>query len=73
MASFKTKLIHAFDVFKDYPWLAIVLGVLFLIYAVAKMRERQSSAGSWVVIIIAVILFMYGLSGVTGLSLYMSF
>lgn len=73
VASLQAKFISFIRLFQEYPLLDIGLAIIILIFAVFRMDERQSSAGSYGIIIFCVILFLYGLSQLTGLSLGMSF
>lgn len=60
-------------VFVDYPGLNIVIAIAIIFYVLWTMRERQSSSGVWFLLVIAIIFFMFGLGGLTGLGFGMSF
>ena len=60
-------------IFVDYPGLNIVIAIVILFYVLWTARERQSSSGVWLLLVIAVFLFMFGLGGITGLGFGMSF
>lgn len=69
----QSKIAQFFRFFQDYPGACIVLAFVLLLFALTKMRERNSSAGMFTIVIIAAILFMLGLGGITGLGFGMSF
>lgn len=64
---------QAFEAFISNGWYCIIVAVIVLVFAVFSMSERQSSAGSWFFIVVAVFLFMIGLGNLTGLGFSMSF
>lgn len=61
---------HWIDWFIQRPLILILLAVVIMIFAVFSMDNRKSNAGSWVFIILAVILFLMALSGMTGYGIF---
>lgn len=68
-----SKLRQFLRVFVDYPGLDIVIAIVIIFYVLWTMRERQSSSGVWFLLVIAILFFMFGLGGITGLGFGMSF
>ena len=64
---------QAFIAYISNGWYCIISAVVILIFAIFSMTDRQSSAGSWTFIVIAVVLFMMGLGNLTGMGFGMSF
>ena len=58
---------------EEYPLITIAIAGVMLFFCIINMRERQSSAGMWVVVIIAAVLIMWGLGCLTGMGFTMSF
>ena len=54
---------------QQHPGAYIVLAIAILIIAIFNMNDKKTSAGSWGAIVIAVVLFIMGLFGVTGADL----
>ena len=52
-----------------HPVAYIIVAIVMLIIAIFNMSDKKTSAGSWTIIVIAVILFMMGMFGVTGMDL----
>lgn len=68
-----SKIKQALRIFIDYPGLDIVIAIALFFYVIWTMRDRKSSSGVWFIMVIAVIFFMMGMGGLTGLGLGMSF
>ena len=68
-----SKLRQFLRVFVDYPGLDIVIAIGIIFFVLWTMRERQSSSGVWFLLVIAILFFMFGLGGITGLGFGMSF
>lgn len=58
---------------EKYPLITIAIAGVMLFFCIINMRERQSSAGMWGVVIIAAALIMWGLGCLTGMGFTMSF
>lgn len=56
-----------------YPLVTIIIASVILFFKIFSMHEKQSSAGSWAVILIACFLIMWGFGCLTGLGFSMSF
>lgn len=56
-----------------YPLVTIIIAAVILFFKIFSMHEKQSSAGSWAIIIVACFLIMWGLGCLTGLGFTMSF
>ena len=59
--------------FIDYPLLDIGLAIAILVIAIFNMDSKQSSAGMYGIIIVAVALFLFGMCNLFGVSFGMSF
>lgn len=68
-----SKLKQFLRIFVDYPGLDIVIAIAIIFYVLWTMRERQSSSGVWFLLVVAILFFMFGLGGITGLGFGMSF
>ena len=54
-------------------WYPIIAALVLMLFGIISMQGRRSSAGSWGIIVVAVVLFMIGMCKLTGLSMGMSF
>lgn len=61
------------DLFLSNGWYCVIVAIVLLIWAFFSMRDRQSSAGTWGIVILAAALIMIGLGQITGLGFGMSF
>ena len=57
----------------DRPVIILVAAVIVLIFGLFRMRENNSSAGMWSIVVIAAIMFTYALGQSTGLGFSMTF
>lgn len=48
------------------PFITIIISVLILFITIARVDLRKTSAGSWGIIIFACMLFIWGISCLTG-------
>lgn len=62
-----------FKMFISDGWYPIIAALVLMLFGVISMQGRRSSAGSWGIIVVAVVLFMIGMCKLTGLSMGMSF
>ena len=56
-----------------HPISLLVVSIVMMVYVVFRIREKSSSAGVFVYMIIAVFLFMIALGNFTGMGFSMSF
>jgi hypothetical protein len=70
LKSYITEIIQFLE---TYPLITIILAGVILFFKIFSMSEKQSSAGSWGIIIICVFMIMWGLGCLTGLGFGMSF
>lgn len=68
-----SKLAQMWRMFLSNGWYPIIVGVIVMVFALFSMSQRQSSAGSWFFVLLAAVLFIYGLGQLTGLGFSMSF
>lgn len=74
LAVLKTHISEIIRWLEDHPFAIMILGGLFLFFALMTMRNRQSSSGMFFYVIIGCALFMWGLGCFTGLGFFsMSF
>lgn len=69
----KSKISQGIDWLARYPLVVMIVVAFILVITFLNMRERQSSAGAWGVILICAFLFMWALGNLTGLGFGMSF
>lgn len=58
---------------ETYPLVTIIIAIVILFFKIFSMKEKQSSAGSWIIILIASGMIIWGLGCLTGLGFSMSF
>lgn len=73
MSAFISKCKQQIQWFIDKPALVMVIAVVILFFGIFRMRENNSSAGMYTIVIIAVFLFIWALGQMTGLGFGMSF
>lgn len=73
MSAFISKCKQQIQWFIDKPVLVMVIAVVILFFGIFRMRENNSSAGMYTIVIIAVFLFIWALGQMTGLGFGMSF
>ena len=73
LARLKVVTIHTIKWFEKYPIAIFLLALGLFVYGIWTMSDRQSMAGSWMLVLVGAGLFLWGLSVVTGMSLRMSF
>lgn len=73
MSAFLSKCRQQLQWVLDRPVIILVAAVVVLIFGLFRMRENNSSAGMWSIVIIAAIMFMYALGQLTGLGFSMTF
>lgn len=57
----------------DKPVLVLIIAVVILLFSLFRMRENNSSAGMYMIVVIAAFLFIWALGQMTGLGFSMSF
>ena len=57
----------------DKPVLVLIIAVVILLFSLFRMRENNSSAGMYTIVVIAAFLFIWALGQMTGLGFSMSF
>lgn len=73
MSAFLSKCRQQLQWLLDRPAIILVLAIVMLIFSIFRMRENNSSAGMYTIVVIAAIMFMYALGQMTGLGFSMSF
>lgn len=73
IASLKQNFSSVIRFLEKYPLVTIIIAGVILFFKIFSMDEKQSSAGSWFIIIIAVALILWALGCLTGLGFSMSF
>lgn len=57
----------------DKPVLVLIIAIVILLFSIFRMRENNSSAGMYTIVVIAAFLFIWALGQMTGLGFGMSF
>lgn len=73
MSAFLSKCRQQLQWVLDRPVIIMILAVLILLFSIFRMRENNSSAGMFTVVIIAAFMFIWALGQMTGLGFGMSF
>jgi predicted membrane-bound dolichyl-phosphate-mannose-protein mannosyltransferase len=70
---FYAKIRPMVDWFKTHPGVFILISIFILVFAIFSMDDTHSSTGAWFWIVIAIIMFLFGLGATTGIGFGMSF
>lgn len=73
MSAFLSKCRQQIQWVTDRPIIILILAVVILLFSIFRMRENNSSAGMFTVVIIAAFMFIWALGQLTGLGFSMSF
>lgn len=73
ISSLKQNINSVIRFLETYPIVTIIIAAIILFFKIFSMHEKQSSAGSWIIILVCVFLIMWGLGCLTGLGFGMSF
>lgn len=73
LARLTAGILHTIKWFEKYPIAIFLLALGLFVYGIWIMGDRQSMAGSWMLVLVGAGLFLWGMSVVTGMSLSMSF
>ena len=73
MSAFLSKCRQQLQWVLDRPVIILVAAMIVLIFGLFRMRDNNSSAGMWGIVIVAAIMFMYALGQLTGLGFSMTF
>lgn len=72
-ARFKTQVTQLIRFLNSHAYIYLILAIFLMAIAIFNMYDKNTSAGMWTILTIAIILFLIGISQLTGLSLGMSF
>lgn len=73
MSAFVSKCKQQIQWVADKPVLVLIIAVVILLFSLFRMRENNSSAGMYMIVVIAAFLFIWALGQMTGLGFSMSF
>lgn len=73
MSAFVSKCKQQIRWFVDKPVLVLIIAIVILLFSMFRMRENNSSAGMYTIVIIAAFLVIWSLGQMTGLGFGMSF
>lgn len=73
MSAFLSKCRQQLQWVLDRPVIIMILAILILLFSIFRMRENNSSAGMFTIVIIATFMFIWALGQMTGLGFGMSF
>ena len=73
MSAFVSRCKQQIQWIADKPVLVLIIAIVILLFSLFRMRENNSSAGMYTIVIIAAFLFIWALGQMTGLSFSMSF
>lgn len=73
MSAFVSRCKQQIQWIADKPVLVLIIAVVILLFSLFRMRENNSSAGMYMVVVIAAFLFIWALGQMTGLGFSMSF
>lgn len=73
MSAFVSRCKQQIQWIADKPVLVLIIAVVILLFSLFRMRENNSSAGMYTIVIIAAFLFIWALGQMTGLGFGMSF
>lgn len=73
MSAFVSRCKQQIQWIADKPVLVLIIAVIILLFSIFRMRENNSSAGMYTIVVIAAFLFIWALGQMTGLGFSMSF
>lgn len=73
MSAFVSRCKQQIQWIADKPVLVLIIAIVILLFSLFRMRENNSSAGMYTIVIIAAFLFIWALGQMTGLGFGMSF
>lgn len=73
MSAFVSRCKQQIQWIADKPVLVLIIAVVILLFSLFRMRENNSSAGMYTIVVIAAFLFIWALGQMTGLGFSMSF
>jgi amino acid transporter len=73
MSAFVSRCKQQIQWIADKPVLVLLIAVVILLFSLFRMRENNSSAGMYTIVVIAAFLFIWALGQMTGLGFGMSF
>lgn len=73
MSAFVSRCKQQIQWIADKPVLVLIIAIVILLFSLFRMRENNSSAGMYTIVIIAAFLFIWALGQMTGLGFSMSF
>lgn len=73
MSAFVSRCKQQIQWIADKPVLVLIIAVIILLFSIFRMRENNSSAGMYTIVVIAAFLFIWALGQMTGLGFGMSF
>lgn len=73
MSAFVSKCKQQIQWIADKPVLVLIIAIVILLFSLFRMRENNSSAGMYTIVVIAAFLFIWALGQMTGLGFGMSF
>lgn len=73
MSAFVSRCKQQIQWIADKPVLVLIIAVIILLFSIFRMRENNSSAGMYMIVVIAAFLFIWALGQMTGLGFSMSF
>ena len=73
MSAFVSRCRQQIQWIADKPVLVLIIAVVILLFSLFRMRENNSSAGMYMIVVIAAFLFIWALGQMTGLGFSMSF
>ncbi len=73
MSAFVSRCKQQIQWIADKPVLVLIIAIVILLFSLFRMRENNSSAGMYAIVVIAAFLFIWALGQMTGLGFGMSF
>lgn len=73
MSAFVSRCKQQIQWITDKPVLVLIIAIVILLFSIFRMRENNSSAGMYTIVVIAAFLFIWALGQMTGLGFGMSF
>lgn len=73
MSAFVSRCKQQIQWIADKPVLVLIIAIVILLFSLFRMRENNSSAGMYMIVVIAAFLFIWALGQMTGLGFSMSF
>lgn len=73
MSAFVSRCKQQIQWIADKPVLVLIIAIVILLFSLFRMRENNSSAGMYTIVVIAAFLFIWALGQMTGLGFGMSF